>query len=517
MVASLLRPLTDGIQDERLYELDGSTFHPFLKKWNPTTRFTTQLVRLDFDSAPAFGTTAVLTLVPKGQLITRLYLVANMPNISTPQIRAQTYCDTSGVVFAGPKFGWTNSVGHALVASTSIDIGNTRCDTLDSRLLEMLDEYYNPIEKTTVINRMIKRRDNGFTQESFGRFVNSTQVIVPLPFWFAREDPACALPIDAIRDDRVRLNVSFRSLQGMYYTDSRNYRPMTAEQRALNGSRLWPLPNSPFYYRDVSGVIVPGIDPVNPVSVIPGIVMPDSLGLLLGETFIIAEYVYLDQPEANRFRIGDLQIPFVQHYAMNPYQTRGLMRGKVELNIPNPTSAVFWMANRVDAPQYNAFFLATRDLSGIDMSGTALWWPNATGLEASNPGFLRPGFQLSDSEPFTGMGIIYEGRLVRARTEAPCGWRAIIPSWEFKKSPWINGYYYAMSLGNWPGYTAETRPRGEANLDRIQRRELIFELAPKRGTNNPNDVESYVIYCWAETYNILRVYGGRAGILFAWP
>lgn len=520
MVASLLRPLTNGIQDERLYELNGTTFYPFLKQWNPTTRFTTQMVRLDFDSTPEFGVTSVLTLVPKGQLISRLFLVSNLPDISVPQTAAKSYCDASGLTLAGPKFGWTNSLGHALVSQASIDIGNTRCDTLDSRLLEMLDEYYNPIEKTTVINRMIKRRDNGFTEESFGRFVASTQVVVPLPFWFSRGDSAAFLPIDAIRDreNRVRLNISFRQSTGIYYTNSRNFRPMTAQQRTADGSSLWPIAGSQFYFNDPSGgTIIPGISTSTPVSPIPNIIMPTTLKL--GETYVIAEYIYLDQPEANRFRIADLQYPIVQHYAMNPFQTRGLMRGSVEINVPNPTTSLFWMANRVEAPQYNAYFLATRDLSGADASGASsrnIWWPNATGLEASNPGFLRPGFMLSDSEPFTGFAIMYEGRLVRARTEAPAGWRAIVPSWEFKKSPWINGYYYTMALGNWPGYTPETRPRGEANLDKIQRRELIFELASKRGTNNPNDVPSYVIYCWAETYNILRVYGGRAGLMFAY-
>ena len=44
---------------------------------------------------------------------------------------------------------------------------------------------------------------------------------------------------------------------------------------------------------------------------IPNIRMPATLQL--GDTYILAEYVYLDKPEANRFRLADLQIPIPQH------------------------------------------------------------------------------------------------------------------------------------------------------------------------------------------------------------
>ena len=42
--------------------------------------------------------------------------------------------------------------------------------------------------------------------------------------------------------------------------------------------------------------------------------------------------------------------------------------------------------------------------------------------------------------------------------------------------------------------------------------ELSFQ--PTRGNLRASDVPQYTVYCWAECYNILRVYGGRAGLLF---
>lgn len=511
MVASLLKPLTTGIQNERLFF--NETFAPFVRIWNTTSRFTTRIVRLDFDSAPVFGGTSYLHLSRKGQLITRLFLVSTMPNISTNQLIAASPPPVgAGSAFVGPKFGWTNSLGHALVAKATMNIGNTPVETLDSHLLEVLDEYTIPLEKTTTANRLLRRLDHGFTQTSFGYADPNLVVTTPLPFWFCRGDPACAFPIDAILDEVVRIGITFRSLQGLYYTDSRTVDNTSFE----DGTGLWPISQSPFYQFDPSGTIIPGLVPPVPVVPVPGIRMPSAKELQLGETYVLAEYVYLDQPEANKFRLGDLQIPIVQHYAIQPYPSRGLPRVRIPLAIPNPTKDIFWIVQRNEASALNAHFLACRDLNAPGTPAYSLWWPNAIGLSENQPGILQPAFALSDSEPLSALALLYQGSLVRFRTQTPALFRSIMPSWEQKKSPWVNRFYYNFPMGMWNGYTAFSRPRGEANLDKIPIIELLLEFTPKRGTYNNNDVPDYTVYVWAETYNILRVFGGRAGLLFAY-
>jgi hypothetical protein len=235
---------------------------------------------------------------------------------------------------------------------------------------------------------------------------------------------------------------------------------------------------------------------------------------LPGDTYIMAEYAYLDQPEANRFRLADLQVPIVQHYTIQPWPTQSMARATIPLDIPNPCRDLFWMVQRLEAPSYNAHFLATRDLYGIYDSSASIWWPNAQGLTSQQPGFLEPAFALSDSEPLSGVALTYEGSLVRLRTQTPALFRSILPSWEQKKSPWVNRYYYNWSFGLYNGYTPWSRPKGEANLDKITKRELNLEFNMSR--NCYGVYPNYVVYVWAATYNILRVYGGRAGLMFAY-
>ena len=510
--AGLLRILTTGLQDERLsYKIQPNSFQ---KAFVRAGRFTTEWYRVDFDNQPAFGSIAKATLPRRGHLITRAFLVTTMPDISTAQAQARAYAATNGVHFAGPTFGWTNSIGHALINSAELTIGANPIDTLDGRLMEVMDEFHTPLEKVTVLNRMLGRRDNGFTAKSNG-FDKVQEVVTPLPFWFCRGDPSSALPIDAIGNDKVQINIGFSAVNSLYTTTSRL-------ANANANAALAPISNSPFYYLDPSGSQVFGLngipeDAVN-ASPIPGIRMPSSL--LLQDAHLLLEYVYIDRPEANRIRLADISYPVVQHYPFTQ-QTNGHPSANIKMRIPNPCKEIYFMAHRNDADLLNAPFLATRDLIGLrrnDLSGgpVAPWWPDAQGLSTDVFTSLVPAYSSIDSEPVQSISLMYEGKMIRYSTDSPAFFRSILPSLEQRKTPWHNKYYYHMPFGtNLEAFGIST-PMGHANLDKILKIDLSLTFKPFRGSNRITDVPAYTIYVWAETYNILRVYGGRAGLLFGY-
>ena len=514
MVVSLLKLLTNGIQDERIYDKGGNIFFPFLKTWTRTARFTTRWERIDFADPVEFGSSGHAYLPTKGHLCTRLFLMVTMPDIFKSQDDAIKSLGIAGSDFVGPRFGWTNSLGHALIQSASITIGGLAIDNLDSLLLEIMDEYNTPLEKVTVVNRLIQRVDNGFTQTTFGNTTTPVTVAIPLPFWFCRGDPRCALPVDAIANDDIVVSVKFRELNGLYYTDSRN---VISEPSGMDGSALWNITGSVLYKKDGSGSVIPGLATTHSggkVSVIPGITMPNTFKI--GEHYLLAEYVYLDSVAASKFRNSDLQMPIVQHHASPVRESHGLPTMTMSITAPNPTKDIYWLARRREAHLYNAHFLATRDLKGAsDASGT-IWWPDASGLSAISPAFLRPAFALSDSEPLRAVSLTYEGSLVRFRTEAPAMCRSILPSLEQKKGPWVNRYYYNYSFGLHNKTIPLSRPLGEANLGKMSYINLNMDFQQHRGSFNPNDIPSYTVNAYTETYNVLRVYGGRAGMLFSY-
>jgi Major capsid protein N-terminus len=520
MVASLLRVIYGGVQDSRLLCQKGQP-NPafFVKAFIRAGRFTTQWTRLDFDTLPTLGNTSVITLPRKGHLISRLYLVTTMPDIAAPQTAAKAWCTDNGKTFAGPTFGWTNSLGHALIQNATIDIGGTRVERIDGRLLEIMDEFYTPLEKVSLMDKLLPRNSSSFTPGEFGSVGAPVQATTPLPFWFSCGDAGTFLPIDALQADPVKLSITFNTPTTLYVSTAQQD---TTKLKAppAGGEAYFPIGNSPFYYNDAAGTDISGLQG-NPtqstrVSIVPRITMPTTQLLqVLGDTYIMAEYIYLDAPEANRFRLADIQVPVLQHYAFDPMNTNSTAQANCYLKIGNPTRNLFFYLQRYEAPLYNAPFLATRDLSGAG-ANIAPWWPNASQINTRVHKDLIPGFVFRNSEPIRAVDLIYEGKLFRYSTTSPSVFRSLIPAMEQRKSPWVNRYMYNMPFAYQSGFLPPSQPCGEANLDKVVNINLRIDLNPLAGYTDPNSVPQFMIYIWAETYNIFRVYGGRGGMMFAY-
>jgi hypothetical protein len=336
-------------------------------------------------------------------------------------------------------------------------------------------------------------------------------VIVPLPFWFCKGDLASALPVDGLYVDDVKVTIKFRGVNGLYYTPSF---VDTDSLRVPNVNGMPTLTGAPLYKYDTNGVAIPGLVPGQPnakVSKVVGASMPDSL--VLGDSYLLVEYVYLDKPEANRFRQAEFTMPILQHYSFDPVYTKGQPLVQIPLRVPNPTRHMFFMCQRTDATNYNAYFLATRDLSGSSMV-SAPWWPNASGLNMETYEPLVPGFSTRDSDPVKSLAVLYEGKFVRFSTENTALYRSILPSLEMRKSPFVNRYYYCLPFclqsGTYPGSV----PLGHANLDRIPTINLNLELQSSNMAKTV--IPQYIVYVWTETYNVVKIFGGRFGLLFGY-
>ena len=516
MVASLLKIVSTGMQDERLQPpKDQPNLDAFVNVIIKAGRYATQWSRIDFDTLPNFGQSSVIRIPTKGELVGRILLVTEMPDIMTAQKLVQANPN-----FVGPHFGWTNSLGHALINNVSLSIGGTLVDTIPGKLMEILDEFQTPLERQVETSRQLCRELNGFGQQTFGTQTTSQTVVTSLPFWFSRGDPGCLLPIDALNIDEVRVTVQYNPVTSVYYTDSRAmdfYGNII--RTSTEGGSLWPLSGSPFYVNNSAGTIVPGLEPNTPtnVSVMPGITMTTYLNLT--GAHLLVEYVYLDKPEANRFRIGDLQVPVVQHYSFDPVDNQNNPNTRIPLVIPNPTRDLFFYCQRYEAPGYNAHFLASRDLSNNQVP-LAPWWPDISGLNQQlddhEYGPIRPGFSTRFSEPIRWLSLEYAETLNRYSTENVALFRSLLPSLEQRKAPFVNRYYYNLPLGLQSGFTPFSMPMGEANLDKILRMNLTLGFHGKTGSLTDTYVDRYNTYVYAETYNIFRVYGGRGTMMFAY-
>ena len=516
-VANSLTLISSGLADTRLQPPKGNpNISQFLKVVRKTSRWAAFWERIDFDGSPEFGQRISCTLPVKGELITGINIVAQMPDILTVQEQAQQQPG-----FLGPSYGWTNSLGHALIQQIELEIGGVIVETLTSQQLEILDELYETVESSIAKNAMIKRAPNGFSPKTWQ---TATTVYVPIPFWFSRPGIySNALPIEALKVDRVRIHVTFRPISQLFYTDARvnsgtvGFRPnvdIEGAMWALEGARFWradPTKDGNIYTMNAQMVVFDRNLDMIPVKgeIIPNITMPNRLALV--DAYVLTEYISLEEYEALVIRSSELTYHVQQHLALDMEQALEAKEQRLVIPYTNPTKEITWVFQNPQAQTFNAWFLFTRTLSLIPDGKAPLnpclvpWWPDADVLPmATNRWLLRPAFQQSYSEPLESAILLYSS-YERFQHEASF-FRSVVPSLYYAKSAIYNRYIYTYSFGQ-NMLTHEYVPKGAANWDKIGRKELYLTMF--NGAPNLN------MYIYVTIWNVFKVYGGRGSMLFS--
>ena len=519
-IANSLIRVSSGLQYERLLAPKGNpTTEQFVKVLRKTTRWAAQWRRVDFDGQFGFGKKVSLTVPRLGELLNGVMVVVQMPDLAALQLTAQA--DPN---FLGPRYGWTNSLGHALIQTLELEIGGAIVETLDGRLLEVLDELYEPIDTLKAKNTMIKRAANGFGPTTW---TGPTTVYVPIPFWFSSPGRySHALPIDAIYADKVRIHITFRPVEQLYYTDARmdprtvGFRPsedISGGMPALQGGRFWranPAAPGSVYFMSAS----------MPITGLSGELIPNTslpLRLEMEDAYLMLEYVSVEEPEAIALRTAELTYFVEQHTAVQPVESRQVAEVRIPLPLQNPTKELLWVAQRPEAETYNAWFLFTRDLgpytyrrpANLNPPNPCLipWWPDADLTpKATNDWQILPAFRTSGSEPIVGVSLFYNSYERFSLQGAPL-FRSVLPTQVATKAAVHDRFVYMWPFGEARERQDVYRPAGETNWDKIPRKEMFLQMAPGPACTAPPNLN---IYVWTTTWNVMKVFGGRAGLLF---
>jgi len=517
--ATSLSLVSSGLADGRLKAPKGNPdIRQFVKVLNKTTRWAAQWNRIDFDGSPEFGQRVSMTLPIKGELITGFNIVLTMPDIYTIQQAAKAAAPDT---FLGPTYGWTNSLGHALIQQIELEIGGAIVETMDSRMLEIYDELYETVESSVAKNAMIARTAKGFNQSTYC-VKEPLTVTVPIPFWFSRPGIySQALPIQALKSDIVRVHVTLRPLNQLFYTDARVDTRTVGYRAGTDTSVMWNLLGGRFWranpavqtrvYSMNSAMDTLGISG----ELIPDITMPLRMSPI--DAYALVEYISLEEYEAIGFRTAELTYHVEQHMAVPSVNTNQNAIIRVPLPYGNPVKELMWVAQRPEAETYNAWFLFTRDLSaleplrnGIRPPSVTPWWPDATPIPLEeNKWQIIPAFREAYSEPIESATLLYNG-IERFVHEGASVFRGVIPALQYVKAPVYNRYIYVYNFGN----VEEVRrsvPQGMANWDKIQRKDMYITMNRGRSRTPPPNMN---VYAYVTIWNVFKVFGGRGGMLF---
>jgi len=523
--ATLLSVVCFGLQDSRLLTPRGQpNIQNYVKVLKKTTRWAAQWIRVDFDGQPEFGKRNTCTIPRKAELLTQVTLVTTMPDIFTIQQTVKKSCPPDKPLI-GPTFGWTNSLGHAIINLVELEIGGANVDNMDGRFLEIYDELYESQEAVRAKNRMINRIANGFNDSSIGHNPTPTVNYTNLPFWFSRGNYENALPIDALAADTIQIHITLRPANQVYYTGSRTdvRNPGFRYNLDVTGA-MAPMQNAKFYrYNKNSTTKIYSTDPNSNQEkgisgeLIPNFAMPNTFNL--GDTYLLCEYISLEEAEAVAFRSSQLDYRIDQHYIVAPQNTQGASNVRLRLPYNNPTKELIWVAQNQLAPTYNAWFLFTKNLYGGSTKPTSWWkipwWPDAV---LTTTDLTRPAFRYAYSEPIQGAQLSFSNVVRFNHQTSPSLFRSLLPVLHYRKAPLFNRYIYVYPFALGPGATDDEslgpsyNPRGASNWDKLPKKELQLTMNPDvDGTQH-----DLTIYAYVTIHNVFRVFGGRGITLFGY-
>lgn len=203
MGGGLMQLVAYGAQDIYLTGNPQITF--FKVVYRRHTNFSMESIEQTFNGSPDFGKKVTVTVSRNGDLITKVYLQTDLPDVTA---------DTSG-------FAWIEEVGHFLIKNVEVEIGGQRIDKHYGRWMSIWSSLTLPSGKADGYNNMIGNVSTMTTPTESGTHSGLT-LYVPLQFWFCR-NAGLALPLIALQYHEVKFNIEFASLASLVDANNNNY------------------------------------------------------------------------------------------------------------------------------------------------------------------------------------------------------------------------------------------------------------------------------------------------------
>ena len=206
MGGGLIQLVAYGSQDMYLTGNPQITF--FKSVYRRHTNFAIESMKKVFNGAPNFGQDISATLDKSGDLIHKMYLQIDIPEV---ELTAATSGESGEYV----AFRWLNWLGHILVEHVELTIGGQQIDIHYGDWLHVWNELTQTAEQGSAYAEMVgnvpKLTQIHSCNTNTSTSTEAYTLYIPLQFWFNRH-PGLALPIISLQHTDVVLNVKFRNL-----------------------------------------------------------------------------------------------------------------------------------------------------------------------------------------------------------------------------------------------------------------------------------------------------------------
>lgn len=256
------------------------------------TNFAIESQPMYFDGTPDFGKRITCLVPRRGDLLSQVVLQVTLPALK---------------LTTGESVSYSNSIGHLLIQEISIEIGEQQIDRQNGEWMEIWSNYTTTTDKRTGFYNMIGKVDGYSPPTIFGPI----NLYIPLHFWFCK-NPGMALPLIALQYHPIRINLTIRPLNQLFFT------------QALTTPLCTTLELKPVSITDM---------------------------MLWGD------YIYLDVEERRRFvsNAHEYLIEQVQYTSQIPIAP-GATSGSLNLEFNHPIRELFWYIQRDDMIRYHEYF-----------------------------------------------------------------------------------------------------------------------------------------------------------------
>jgi hypothetical protein len=517
MTGSILQIAAYGIEDIFLTNSPQITYFKIVYKRH--TNFSREEIKQNFTNTPNFNSQVSANIVKSGDLMEKMYLVITLPEIKS--------FNNDNIT----KVAWVKNPGYSLIDTISIDINNRTITQHYGEWLFLWNEMFNPKAHEISFNKMV---GNIPELTSYTNGKKSYKIYIPLQFWFCKNS-ANALPLVSLEYSDVKVNLSIKDwteillISPTHYiicTDSLvNFEEYEYIEQTINNvtatgiyvnfdpynKRLYYTLLTPNNFEPItsnieitSQYIIKGVTSnaeaspsnfelnslmINPVTHKYNRVNLENINL--GETYLLINFIYLDDDERMRF-VQTNQDYIIEQIYFNEYNEVTGPTETIKINIDNPCKYIVWLLqqkniyNAKDYYNYTSTFRTKREYDKINnniLIGNPLYKINNNLI--NNETILcnqKERISYRNSNYFRLIQF-YE----KCVNTPPSG---------------LNLYSFSLNPDS-------IQHSGSYNMSKVETIEIKININNIISTNNIG-----LFRCYAETYNILRISNGFGAVLF---
>ena len=185
-----------GVQDN--FTVNEPSFTYFQKVYKKHTKFALETIDNPMDGAPLFGSQLNCVVPRRGDLILSVHMRIELSNLYSPSNPTA-------------NLGYTDSIGHALIQWADLSIGGQLVERITGEYMEMYTDLCVSQSQQPGITQLVGRTLN---VNGLGKAAASTTFIVPLPFYFHRND-SLNVPLTAIDKQEVEIRIQLAPLSSV--------------------------------------------------------------------------------------------------------------------------------------------------------------------------------------------------------------------------------------------------------------------------------------------------------------